>query len=103
MQCLGFFSREKIVSKVQIQYGYSVTIAMVSSEIKNALAIRVIHKALQTFSLLDKAEKEKLYLFFSLSSFGAMPKTEIIRSQVVDLATEKMIERIEPKFCSGYA
>ena len=75
---------------------------MVSSEMKNALAIRVIHKALQSFSLLDKAEKEK-YLFFSLSSFGAMPKVEIFRSQVVDLATEKMIERIEPKFCSGYA
>ena len=75
---------------------------MVSSEMKNALAIRVIHKALQSFSLLDKAENEK-YLFFSLSRFGAMPEEEIIRSQVVDLATEKMIERIEPKLCSGYA
>ena len=54
---------------------------------------RVIHKALQSFSLLDKDEKERLDTFFSLSSFGALPKEEIFKSQVVDLATEQMIER----------
>ena len=72
MRSLSFF-REKIVSKVLIQYGYSVTIVMVSSEMKNALAIRLVHKALQTFSLLDKDEQEKLYLFFSLSILVRCP------------------------------
>ena len=54
---------------------------------------RVIHKALQSFSLLDKSEKDKLDLMFSLSGFGEMPKEEKFRSQVVDIATDKMIER----------
>ena len=54
---------------------------------------RVIHKALQSFSLLDKPEKDKLDLMFSLSSFGEMPKEEKFISQVVDFATDKMIER----------
>ena len=54
---------------------------------------RVIHKALQSFSLLDKDEKERLDTFFSLSSFDVLPKEEIFKSQVVDLATEQMIER----------
>ena len=40
---------------------------MVSSEMKNSFSIRVIHKALQSFSLLNKAEKKK-YLFFSFFS-----------------------------------
>ena len=75
---------------------------MVSLEMKNALAIRVIHKALQSFSLLDKAEREK-YHFFSFIKFLLMPEEEIFGSQVVDFATEKMIIRIEPKLCSGYA